>query len=77
MLIVKPNAKSQGKGIFLTRDMEEIREKECVVQEYCRNPLLIENLKFDLRIYVLVVGCDPLRAYIHEDGIVRLATEPY
>jgi tubulin polyglutamylase TTLL6/13 len=74
--ICKPEASSQGRGIFLTRSLEEIPEK-CVVQRYLHKPYLLEGLKFDLRVYVLVAGCDPLRLFIHKEGLVRLATEPY
>eukprot|EP00427_Karlodinium_veneficum_P013428 CAMPEP_0169066696 /NCGR_PEP_ID=MMETSP1015-20121227/3099_1 /TAXON_ID=342587 /ORGANISM="Karlodinium micrum, Strain CCMP2283" /LENGTH=777 /DNA_ID=CAMNT_0009125403 /DNA_START=114 /DNA_END=2448 /DNA_ORIENTATION=- len=60
--IVKPNASSQGKGIFLLRDLKELPLEECsVVSRYIDNPLLIQGLKFDLRIYVLVTSYTPLR----------------
>ena len=74
--IVKPEASCQGRGIFLTRKLDDVPEK-CVVQRYIHQPYLIDNLKFDLRIYVLVTSCDPLRVYMHKEGLVRLATEEY
>ena len=38
----------------------------CVVQQYIDKPYLVDDLKFDLRIYVLLYGVNPLRVYIHE-----------
>ena len=76
--IVKPDASCQGRGIFLTRNVDELSPIEhFIVQRYVDKPFLIEDLKFDLRIYVLLAGCDPLRIYIHEEGLTRLATEEY
>ena len=76
--IVKPEASCQGRGIFLTRNYESINSSErYVVQRYLHKPLLLDGLKFDLRVYVLVAGCEPLRIFIHEEGLARFATELY
>ncbi len=76
--ILKPEALSQGKGIFLVNSCEGISlDQKYVAQRYLTKPYLIEGLKFDLRIYVLVYGCDPLRIYIYKEGLARLATEQY
>lgn len=75
---MKPEALSQGRGIFLTRNIEDILNgNKYVIQKYIKNPLLIDKLKFDLRIYVLLAGTDPLRLYIYHEGLTRFATEEY
>lgn len=77
--IIKPSGGAQGKGIFLTRKLEDVENlgKVCVAQPYITNPLLIDKKKFDLRIYVLVTSCSPLRVYIFRDGLVRICAEEY
>lgn len=76
--ILKPEALSQGIGIFLTNTFEQIdTEQHYVAQRYITKPYLIEGLKFDLRIYVLVYGCDPLRIFLYKEGLARLATDKY
>lgn len=47
------------------------------MQEYLSRPFLIDGFKFDLRVYVLVTSCSPMRVYLYKDGLVRLSTQPY
>ena len=53
------------------------KSEKTVICKYISNPLLINNHKFDLRIYVLVTCIEPLRIYIYNEGLVRFASEPY
>lgn len=77
-MIVKPDCQSQGKGIFLTNELERLpRDELSVVQEYISSPYLIDGLKFDMRVYVLVISCDPLTIYVANEGLVRFATQSY
>ena len=73
------NVAPQGRGIFLTREMPSQIDMSTplVAQRYIARPLLLDGFKFDLRLYVLVTGCDPLRIFLHEQGLVRLASQQY
>lgn len=77
--IVKPDGGCQGRGIFLTKNWESIESISTthVAQRYISDPMLIDNKKFDLRIYVLITSCDPLRIYLFQDGLVRLCTQDF
>ena len=76
--IIKPESQCQGKGIFLTRnDAWVVQGEHYVAQRYLHKPYLIEDLKFDLRIYVLITGVNPLRCFVYKEGLARFATEKY
>lgn len=78
--IIKPENGCQGRGIFLIRDIEKVPadfSTSHVAQRYINKPFLLDGYKFDLRLYVLVMGCDPLRVFLHRQGLVRLASEKY
>lgn len=77
--IFKPSASSCGKGIrIMTLDTPiPVVKRGFVISDYIANPHLIEGLKYDLRVYVLVTSFDPLIAYMYEDGLVRFATDKF
>jgi hypothetical protein len=40
--------------------------------------LLVNNKKFDIRLYVVIKGVDPIEAYVYDEGLARFATvRPY
>lgn len=39
--------------------------------------MLIDNKKFDMRLYVLVTSYNPLEAFIFKEGFARLSTEEF
>jgi tubulin polyglutamylase TTLL4 len=80
MFIMKPVASSCGKGIRLVSIKDILAlpiKKKVLIQKYLSSTYLIEGHKFDLRIYVLLAGVDPLRVYVYDEGLVRIATCAY
>ncbi|XP_043536392.1 tubulin polyglutamylase ttll6-like isoform X2 [Chiloscyllium plagiosum] len=76
--ICKPDCGCQGRGIFITRNLKDIKQGDRLIcQQYISKPFLIDGFKFDLRIYVLVTSCDPFRIYIYKEGLARFATSKY
>ena len=76
--IMKPCASACGRGIKLINKRTKLtKKKDYLVSEYISNPHLINGLKYDLRVYVLVTSFDPLKIYLYEDGLVRFCTEKY
>ncbi|XP_030095965.1 tubulin polyglutamylase TTLL5 isoform X2 [Serinus canaria] len=76
--IVKPVASSRGRGVYLINNPNQIVvEDNILVSRYISNPLLIDDFKFDVRLYVLVTSYDPLVVYLYEEGLARFATVRY
>ena len=76
--IVKPVASSQGRGIFLTQSINDIPSNhQTIVSRYIINPFLINNKKFDLRIYAFVTSIVPLRIYRFKEGLTRFSANNY
>ena len=76
--IIKPDLGSQGKGIYLIQDPDDVMYiKEMAIAQQYIAPHLLGGYKFDLRIYVLVSSIDPLRIYTFHEGMARFCTEPY
>ena len=76
--IAKPSNGAMGNGIRLFRSAEKAPlDENYIVQEYLDKPMLIEGFKFDMRVYVLVTSCDPLKVFLFKDGLVRISTKTY
>lgn len=83
--ILKPQGKSQGKGIQIVTKLSQIKKMpgargapdQYVISRYLTDPLLIGGKKFDLRMYVLVLAYAPLKAYISKLGFARFCNVRY
>jgi len=78
MYILKPTASSCGRGIRIIGRMQKVGKRQgYLVQKYISKPHLLRGYKYDMRIYIIVTCFEPLKAYMFQDGLVRLATQPY
>ncbi|GBP31585.1 Tubulin polyglutamylase TTLL6 [Eumeta japonica] len=76
--IIKPECGSQGRGIYLTRSLKDLKPVDKLIcQVYLAKPYLVDGYKFDIRVYTLITSCDPLRIFVYNEGLVRFATSRY
>ena len=79
--IAKPQVGAQGDSISLFQSLKDLPYsldgKEIIVQRYLSKPLLLDGIKFDLRIYIMVAGFNPIKAYIYDEGLARFCTAAY
>ncbi|KAK9827843.1 hypothetical protein WJX74_004938 [Apatococcus lobatus] len=75
---------TSGKGIRLVQTEDQLQRalacvelSDAVASHYIDKPLLLDGLKFDLRIYALVTSCEPLRVFLFKQGLVRCCTQAY
>jgi len=52
-----------------------IKQHALVIQKYIEKPLLINNRKFDMRVWVLLTAT--FDVYIFPEGYLRLSSENY
>jgi len=86
MWIVKPAAKSRGRGISTFKDLGKLLRyidagnggaTHWVVQKYMENPMVVARRKFDIRQWVLVTDWNPLTVYFYGEFYVRLSVDEY
>ena len=75
--IYKPANSACGRGIKVFDYKKINKNRGGIVSEYISKPHLLEGYKYDLRLYVAVLGLDPLRVYLHKEGLVRICTHKY
>ena len=74
--LIKPKLMSLGDGIHIFHNFTNLND-DYIITKYIENPHLINKLKYDFRVYVLITGLFPLKLYLYKEGIIRFATEEY
>lgn len=81
--IAKPAGLSRGRGIQVFSNLDDIDaytgggDNNWIVQKYIENPLIVNNRKFDLRIWVLVTDLNPLTIWFWDKPYVRFPAADY
>ena len=75
--MIKPTMGSLGLEISILTNYSDIKLKNYLITKYLYNPHLIKGYKYDLRFHGLVSTIKPLKLYLYNEGLVRLASEKY
>lgn len=76
-ILIKPDNGSLGSGITIINPGQKYtctNNNLAIAQEYI-DSYLINNRKFDLRIYALVASITPLKIYVFRNGVARFCSE--
>ena len=66
-----------GKKISILSNFSNINLNEYIITKYLYNPHLIKGYKYDFRFHGLISGVKPLKIYLYNEGLVRIASEKY
>ncbi|XP_019855248.1 PREDICTED: tubulin polyglutamylase TTLL4-like [Amphimedon queenslandica] len=77
--ILKPSSGKRAIGVKILTDKSHLPTdtQHYVAQRYITNPLLVNGRKFHIRLYLLITSLQPLRAYLHKEGLVLFAISNY
>jgi hypothetical protein len=75
--LIKPKLGSLGNKIKLFAGLSNITMPVYLITKYLNNPHLIRQYKYDLRFHGLVSTIKPLKLYLYNEGMLRLATEKF
>ena len=75
--MIKSIMGSLGLKISILTNYSDIKLKNYLITKYLYNPHLIKGYKYDLRFHGLVSTIKPLKLYLYNEGLVRLASEKY
>jgi hypothetical protein len=78
--ILKSSAGARGEGIQVVNRAihdKKLVESKGVIQRYVSTPLLVNNRKFHLRLYVVISNLAPLRVLLSTTGMMMVAAEEF
>jgi hypothetical protein len=85
-LIFKPAGGACCRGIFITspttfdaavHQLPTVDNEKFVIQELIQNPVLFKGQRFDIRLFAVLWGINPLQWTLAPEGVVRLAARSY
>lgn len=70
---------NEHRHIYIRNTTElNLTSNSTFVQEYLRNPYLVDGYKFDIGVYVVITSINPLRVYIYQgDVLFRYCPQKY
>ena len=86
IFIVKPGENSnRGNGITicdslkaLQSDLQSRQSRPTIIQQYIKNPMLIDKRKFDIRIFgLLSTVYGTMRGFFYEEGYLRTSSKEF